>query len=105
MQLLMRRPEITGFLSLAPPANLYDFTFLAPCPSSGLILQGDADEHVPGEDVSKLAKKLVAQRGLDIDYRTIKGADHFFTNKLDEMAKVVGGYLDVALPVAEAARG
>ena len=105
MQLLMRRPEITSFLSLAPPANLYDFTFLAPCPSSGLILQGDADEHVPEEDVSKLAKKLVAQRGLDIDYRTIKGADHFFTNKLDEMAKVVGGYLDVALPVAEAARG
>ena len=25
MQLLMRRPEITGFISVAPPANLYDF--------------------------------------------------------------------------------
>ncbi len=25
MQLLMRRPEIEGFLSVAPPANLYDF--------------------------------------------------------------------------------
>ena len=33
MQLLMRRPEITGFVSVAPPANLYDFSFLAPCPS------------------------------------------------------------------------
>ena len=30
MQLLMRRPEITGFVSVAPPANLYDFSFLAP---------------------------------------------------------------------------
>jgi uncharacterized protein len=41
MQLLMRRPEIEGFISIAPPANLYDFSFLAPCPSSGLIIHGD----------------------------------------------------------------
>ncbi|MEM8786383.1 MAG: alpha/beta hydrolase, partial [Pseudomonadota bacterium] len=28
MQLLMRRPEIAGFISIAPPANMYDFSFL-----------------------------------------------------------------------------
>ena len=51
MQLLMRRPEIRGFISIAPPANMYDFTFLAPCPSSGIIIQGEADEVVtPGRD-------------------------------------------------------
>ena len=44
MQLLMRRPEIRGFISIAPPANMYDFSFLAPCPSSGIIIQGEADE-------------------------------------------------------------
>ena len=32
MQLLMRRPEIEGFISICPPANLYDFSFLAPLP-------------------------------------------------------------------------
>ena len=37
MQLLMRRPEVEGFISIAPPANLYDFSFLAPCPSSHLL--------------------------------------------------------------------
>ena len=37
MQLLMRRPEINGFISVSPPANMFDFTFLAPCPASGLI--------------------------------------------------------------------
>ena len=42
MQLLMRRPEIAGFVSVAPPANQYDFSFLAPCPSSGLIIGGSA---------------------------------------------------------------
>ena len=30
MQLMMRRPEITGFISLSPPASTHDFTFLAP---------------------------------------------------------------------------
>ena len=49
MQLLMRRPEIRGFISIAPPANMYDFTFLAPCPSSGIIIQGEADEVVTPE--------------------------------------------------------
>ena len=40
MQLLMRRPEIEGFISIAAMANRYDFTFLAPCPSSGLFVHG-----------------------------------------------------------------
>ena len=44
MQLLMRRPEISGFISVAPPANSKDFMFLAPCPSSGLIIHGGADD-------------------------------------------------------------
>src|SRR5882757_9675801 len=30
MQLLMRRPEIDCFIAVAPPANSYDFGFLAP---------------------------------------------------------------------------
>jgi alpha/beta superfamily hydrolase len=37
MQLLMRRPEISGWVSVAPPANHYDFGFLAPCPCGGLM--------------------------------------------------------------------
>jgi hypothetical protein len=93
MQLLMRRPEITGFVSVAPPANMFDFTFLAPCPSSGLVLHGDRDEIVPEASVAKLVEKLIAQRNLDIDYRIIKGANHFFHDKLEELDGHVVGYL------------
>src|SRR3546814_10326621 len=53
MQLLMRRPEIRGFISVAPPANMYDFTFLAPCPSSGIICAGGSDEFVPPSAIQK----------------------------------------------------
>src|SRR3546814_9260938 len=62
MQLLMRRPEIRGFISVAPPANMYDFTFIAPCPSSGIIIQGDADEVVTPRAVQKLVAKLRTQK-------------------------------------------
>ena len=81
MQLLMRRPEIESFISIAPPANMYDFTFLAPCPSSGLILQGDQDTVVPSEAVQKLVTKLSHQRDIKIDFRKIPGADHYFADR------------------------
>ena len=55
MQLLMRRPEIDGFVCVAPPANLYDFSFLAPCPSSGLMVNGDKDRVVPSASIGELA--------------------------------------------------
>ena len=41
MQLMMRRPEIRGFISVTPPAATHDFSFLAPCPASGLIIHGE----------------------------------------------------------------
>ncbi len=97
MQLLMRRPEIVRFISLAPPASLYDFSFLAPCPSSGLILQGTHDEIVEQEAVQKLVDKLNAQRSIEVDYRLIKGADHFFSDHMDAVVRHVEEYLDRTL--------
>ncbi len=98
MQLLMRRPEIVGFISVAPPANLYDFSFLAPCPSSGLIAQGDRDEMVPLDSVQKLVDKLSLQKGITIDHQVIKGANHFFQNdSITRLIKSVEKYLDANL--------
>lgn len=94
MQLLMRRPEIEGFICVAPPANLYDFTFLAPCPSSGLMVNGDHDRVAPPDSVKTLADKLKTQRGITITHEVVPGANHFFEDKIDELMSVVGGYLD-----------
>ena len=97
MQLLMRRPEINGFVSVAPPANMHDFSFLAPCPSSGLILQGDKDEVVPEPSVKRLVDKLSSQRGIAIDYRVVSGADHFFQDEMEELSGHVDDYLAKSL--------
>ena len=92
MQLLMRRPEIEAFISVAPPANSYDFSFLAPCPSSGLILHGDQDSAVPPESVQKLVHKLSHQRDIKIEFRKIAGADHFFADP-EPLATHVDSYI------------
>ena len=78
MQLLMRRPDISGFVSVAPPANMYDFTFLAPCPASGLIINGTEDRVAPPRDTETLAAKLQEQQGITVTHERIAGAGHFF---------------------------
>ena len=94
MQLMMRRPEIEGFVSVSPPAGTEDFSFLAPCPSSGLIVHGDTDEHVPPEPVQKLAQKLDGQKNISVDFSLIKGADHFYQDRFESLTTEVGAYLD-----------
>jgi hypothetical protein len=103
MQLLMRRPEVEGFISIAPPANLHDFTFLAPCPSSGLIVHGDQDKVVPPKDVQTLVDKLKTQKGIKIDQTIIKGANHFFENNVDELLEICANYVDMRLAMENAA--
>ena len=93
MQLLMRRPEIAGFISVSPPAGMFDFSFLAPCPSSGLVLHGGADQLIPEPNVKKLVDKLQHQRDIVIDYRVVPGANHFFTEHMDQLGAEVEDYL------------
>ena len=93
MQLLMRRPEISGFVSISPPANSYDFSFLAPCPSSGLIINGSLDSLVPPSAIKILSDRLKLQKGIQVSHKEIEGADHFFTNFEAEMTNAVNEYL------------
>lgn len=97
MQLLMRRPEIQGFISVAPPADEYDFTFLAPCPSSGIVIQGTEDGLVTPGSVDGLVAKLKTQKAITIDHEMIPGADHFFEDKYAELVGTVDTYLDSRL--------
>lgn len=98
MQLMMRRPEIEGFVSISPPAGTEDFSFLAPCPSSGLIIHGDKDTHIPLDAVKKLAQKLDGQKNISVNLSIVKGADHFYKDNMDNLSKEVASYLDNSLP-------
>ena len=97
MQLLMRRPEIGGFISIAPLAKHYDFSFLAPCPASGLFVNGEKDVVAPPESVHSLVSKLKTQKGIVIEHKVVAGANHFFDGKQEELTKICSTYLDKRL--------
>ena len=97
MQLLMRRPEITRFVSVSPQPNLYDFNFLAPCPASGIIVHGKKDEIAPLDDVQKLAQKLQAQKNITVEYEEVSGANHFYDNEIPKLKKIIENYIEIEL--------
>lgn len=94
MQLLMRRPDIRHFISVCPPANIYDFSFLAPCPVPGLIVNGEDDVICPIEHVEKLVERLNAQRGLNIQYNVIPECNHIFDGHVEDLLKIVVEYIN-----------
>ena len=99
MQLLMRRPEIAGFISIAPLAKHYDFSFLAPCPASGLFVNGQYDTVTPADSINALVAKLKTQKGIKIDHVVMPDTNHFFEDKIPELTDICASYLDKRLAV------
>lgn len=97
LQLLMRRPDINNFIAVSPPANEKDFSFLAPCPASGLIVQGGIDEIDNPAMVENMARRLNQQRNVDIDFAMIEEGDHMYNNHLADLYKISGQYVINAL--------
>ena len=97
LQLLMRRPDINNFIAVTPPANEKDFSFLAPCPASGLIIQGGRDEIVTPSMVETMARRLNQQRNVEIDFAMIEDGDHMYNGHLKDLYKVSGQYVISAM--------
>ncbi|MBB36997.1 MAG: alpha/beta hydrolase [Hirschia sp.] len=104
LQLLMRRPEISGFIAVSPPANHYDLSFLAPCPASGIIISGDRDAVVGPSDIERSLAKVRVQKGEVIERSTVEGANHFYQDRLDKMEALASEYLDRRYAEVEAAK-
>ena len=82
-QLLMRRPEVIGFINVATPIKEFDFSFLSPCPASGLIIHPTKQIDIEQKNVITLVKKLSHQK-IKIVYKKIN-ADINFENKENEI--------------------
>ena len=94
MQLIMRRPEVNKFIAISPQPNVYDFSFLAPCPISGLVVYGKNDELVPEESIFNLKKRLSMQKNIDVKFDSIINANHFYKGKEKELTSVIERYLE-----------
>ncbi len=94
LQLLMRRPEIDAFIAVATPCNHYDLAFLAPCPSSGMMFYGSNDMVSPPLDVERSVSKIRTQKGEEVEWEEIQGADHFFRDQLGILRDKSSAYID-----------
>ena len=93
MQLIMRRPEVNNFIAISPQPNVYDFSFLAPCPTSGQIVYSESDELVTKESMDELYKRIKSQKGIEVNFSKIKNANHFFKNKESELESEIQKYI------------
>lgn len=97
MQIMMRRPEVTKFLIVAPLCNKYDFSFLSPCPIGGLIVHGTSDSITPVNALKDLVSKSLKQKKHNIQVKYIQNADHFFRNKEKDLANVISSYIETTI--------
>ncbi len=93
MQLIMRRPEVNNFIAISPQPNVYDFSFLAPCPTSGQVVYSDNDELVTKESINELDNRIKSQKGVEVLFSKIKGANHFFKDKEKELRLEIEKYI------------
>mgnify|MGYP001353162034 CR=1 FL=1 len=93
MQLLMRRPEINRFVIISPQPNVYDFSFLSPCPTSGIIVHGKKDELVPAQYMNEMKKRLSNQKGINVHFDQVADANHFFSKSEQNLKKCLDKYI------------
>ena len=93
LQIMMRRIEITKFVSVGLPANMFDVSFVHPCPTDGLFIHGEKDTIAPLKEADKIIKKAARTKNTKIEHKFIKSADHFFTNHQKEFQTALGNYI------------
>src|SRR3546814_17484443 len=72
-------------------------TCALPISSSGIIIQGDADEVVTPSAVQKLVDKLRTQKHITIHHDVNPRATHFFEHEIIELMGSVDTYLELRM--------
>ena len=58
------------------------------------MVNGDKDRVVPSASIAELAAKTKVQKGVKIENAVIPDANHFFQDKIEDLIKVAGAYVD-----------
>ena len=82
--------RVVGLLGMGLPIERgeYDFSFLADVDRPVLVVQGEHDEFGTAAQVADYLRPM----GPHITFVRIPGADHFFTERLDELRETIRGY-------------
>jgi len=89
----MRRPEVNNFIAISPQPNVYDFSFLAPCPTSGQVIYSDTDELVTPESINELNQRIKNQKGIEVIFSKVKNSNHFFKDNEKKLRNEMEKYI------------
>ena len=93
MQLLMRRPEIFRFVAISPQPNIFDFNFLAPCPTSGFSSLWKCRSTCSKRLYATIKVKTNKSENITVEFNEIKNANHSFANLDSELNKNINNYI------------
>ena len=79
--------------AISPQPNVYDFSFLAPCPTSGQVVYSENDELVTNESITELDNRIKSQKGVEVLFSKIKNANHFFKDKENDLKLNIEKYI------------
>ncbi len=77
--------RVTALVGLGIPTSITDFTFLLDVRKPKLIIQASEDQYGPRAQVAGLYAKLEEPKQI----HWVEGADHFFTDRLDEVQQAL----------------
>ena len=75
LQMMMRRPEISGFALVSPDTSVSDFGFLSPRPNRGLLLQAANEGEEANIFGAHLTQVLKKQAQIDLETILVKNAE------------------------------
>ena len=78
---------------ISPQPNVYDFSFLSPCPTSGIVIYGKKDELVSSQSINDLKTRLTNQKGINVQFDQITDANHFFSKSEEILKKSLNKYI------------
>ncbi len=79
--------RVKYLIGIGTPLKMYDFTFLQSCRRPLLLVHGERDEFGDHEKLRELAATLPPESRVRVEI--IKGAGHFFDDKLDDMMRII----------------
>lgn len=79
--------RVGNLISIGTPVDKYDFSFLKACRKSILFVHGDRDEFGELAKLKEIVTKL--EPHTQVQLSVIKGADHFFEGRLDELKREI----------------
>ena len=77
--------RVTELIGIGAPVNASDFSYLSSCEKPKLFVQGGEDQFGSSDKLESLVSSLPGENRMHI----VKGADHFFAGKLDQLAEAI----------------